>query len=229
MAVPARPRDAGQMIIGLLIGVLLIVLMITARVLIPIGQATDQRAGAGTAADAAALGAADALNRSTPVTILSAIAGLTSAGGFPGLLNGLDCGPGSTAAVSFANQNRAAVTGYDCAPFVGQTDVWVRGDDAAMTTGDHSVSHARARYGIQLARCVATDVSPTPSPTPTPSPMPTPTPTPTPTPPDGLWTVVCGSLVLHFTVDGVTGIPTLTSPTPAAITALFDDKPRLVQ
>jgi Putative Flp pilus-assembly TadE/G-like len=193
--------------LGLLITIFWIVL--------PIGQATDQKTGSQAAADAAALAAAKQIGDDLPGEISRALSSASGPAGLLNLLSGVGTGFGREGAVEYAGRNGADVTSYQYSRFGDQIDVAVQ-DRATASTGGRAVSRARAELGVRLGDCRLTnDPVRTPSPTPTPSPTATPDPDATPAPPPppaDVGTVLrCGDLALHFTLDGRTGHPRLDS------------------
>lgn len=230
MSTQKRPADdSGQVTTALVVVVMLGLLFVLFRVILPIGQATAQKSGAQAAADAAALGAAKQIGDDLPQAITDRLATVTSAAGLLDVLSGVGGGFGREGAQDFAARNDADVTSYQYSRFSDTIQVEVQGRPAA-STGAHSETAATAKLGVRLGTCRLTnDPVPTPTPTPTPSPTPTDEDPPPPAPPappaDTGTTLQCGDLVLHFTVNGSTGRPSLDTSLDA-LKAQF--RPRLI-
>jgi hypothetical protein len=232
LRIPRRDDD-GQLVTAVMIGVMLIGLMITFQVLLPIGQATDQKAGARTAADAAALGAATEMSQGLPGAVVGAAGALTGVAGLPALLNSIGCGNGAAAALDYAKRNGADLTSYDCNLREGTVDVTVRGDEASLRTSGHALADARARFGPALGPCNARrDPADPANPAPGGPGGPAEPDPGSPATPAGVgWILTCGALELHFTVLPGSPIPVLDT-TPGQIRqqllAAFGDKPILL-
>jgi hypothetical protein len=218
-------RESGQVPTVLVVLVFLGLLVVIFWVALPIGQAADQKSGSQSAADAAALGAAEQIGDDLPQEITGRLATVTSEAGLLDVLAGAGGGFGREGALEFAGRNDADVTSYQYSRFADTIEVRVQGR-ATAGTGAHPQSAATAELGVRLGTCRLTnDPVSTPSPTPTPSPSPGADPVP-PAPPADTGTVLrCGDLVLHFTVNGTTGRPTLDTSLDA-LKAQF--KPRLI-
>jgi hypothetical protein len=222
-----RPTgDDGQLTTGLMVLVSLGLLFVVMRVILPIGQAADQRTTAQTASDAAALAAAEQLKTDIPQVILTAVAQSQIRADLPGLLQGVNCGSGSGAAQNYAASNNADVVTYCYVPANDRIEVRVRSRDVA-TTGGRAESTAVAGLGVRLGNCYLTD-DPPPAPDPDdddadpenpPEDDDPDEPPPPPPPPPNVGTLLrCGDLTLHFTIDGKTHRPKLDTP----LTALTD-------
>jgi hypothetical protein len=182
-------------------------------VVLPLGQASDQRTSAQSAADAAALGAATEIRDDLPRALLAAVARLRTQADLPGLLDGLGCGVGGAAAQRYAAANKADVTNYCYVPGRDQIQVEIRSRQVAAN-GARAQAKAVARLGPRLGACRLTP----------PAGGPAPAPPPAPGGPTGSVTVRCGDLALDFAIDG-TGLPSLTTSLRGFINQL---RPRLV-
>jgi hypothetical protein len=192
-------KDGGQIATAVMIVVFVGMLAAVMMILLPTGQATDQKAGAQAAADAAALGAASEIRDQIPALIVSALASVQDPAGLSGLLTTLGSGLGRTSALDFASRNNADVISYQFTPSIGVVNVQVRSRDTA-STGKHAVSGASARIGPRLGPCVL-DAGPVASP-------PVPADPAAPPAPTGIG-VSCGDLHLHITFPGIPGTPVL--------------------
>jgi hypothetical protein len=197
-------RESGQLATGLIILVFFGMLLVIFKIILPIGQATDQKAGAQSAADAAALAGAKQIGDDLPAVITAAAAVAPNARGLLELLSGLAGGYGAESATDFAGRNGNDVTFYNYSRFADQVEVRVK-ERRTTKTGDHAVAQATAALGLRLGPCEFVD-EPTPTPTITPTPDDDPPPGPAS---DTDLTVRCGELELDFVIDGGTGRPRL--------------------
>lgn len=104
-----RPRgDDGQVATAVMLVVTVALVAVTAFGVLRLGAAVDERGQAQTAADAAALGGAEAVRDGLPALL----AEVTSAGDLAALRDALPCGAGRDGAVALAAANGAEVTSY---------------------------------------------------------------------------------------------------------------------
>src|SRR5512142_3012051 len=142
-------RDSGQLPTALIILVFFGMLIVLFWIMLPIGEATDQKAGSQAAADAAALAAAQQIGDDLPDVITTAAARATDTGRLLDLFSDLAGGYGREAAIDFANRNGSSVTAYNYARAVDQVEVTVQ-ERRATVNGDHAASRARAAIGLRL-------------------------------------------------------------------------------
>ena len=205
---PASERDAGQVPIALVVLVFFGLMMMIFRFGLPWGQAADQKAGSQASADAAALAAAEQIKKELPQAIDDGIGGARNADDLENLLSFLGHGYGRTSAVEYANLNHGGIETYDYDWRSGEIKVRVRSE--AETQDRHSFSNSRANVGLQLDDCrlVEDEAEETPEPNPDDPPV---EPDPEAPPPNIGAELRCGQLILHFTIDGENGRPTLDS------------------
>ncbi|MBT0772640.1 hypothetical protein KIH74_27095 [Kineosporia sp. J2-2] len=202
-----HPDDSGQIALGLMLLVTVLLLVLAVRVFVPFGQATDQKASSRGAADAAALAAAEQIQDDLADALLEAIDAARTADDLLGVMDALDAGFGRQAASEYADHNDADLIGYRYSRSDGRVWAEVRYREAAQN-GDRAESDAVADLGLDLGPCVLPDE-----------------PSATPTtdddadgdadedaddePADSETTLVCGDLELDFTLDGASGTPEL--------------------
>lgn len=206
-------RESGQLPTALILLVFFGMLIVIFGVILPIGEATDQKAGSQAAADAAALAAAKQIGEDLPGAIADAVDAARTQDDLLDLLAGFAGGFGRESAVDFADRNGSNVTAYNYSRFADEIDVSVQ-ERRTAETGDRAVSRAKAALGLRLGPCNLID-DPVVTPSPTPPPTgggPLPPPPPPPPPVDIGVTLQCGDLELHFILDGATGRPTLDTP-----------------
>ena len=180
------PYTVGGTMVLLLIGLLLITYL---------GDAYDQRRQASTAADSAALAAAEAWAEAledhyTQAVLADGEAGLWDDVGQP---LGAFAGDAAAAADEYAALNGATVTAVSYDPWHARVTVSVEGDDTVQDTGHRSVSTATAqivfvdgvcnsggRLGLMIGGTCRTEPSPVPVAVTTPDPEATAETTPVP-------------------------------------------------
>jgi putative Flp pilus-assembly TadE/G-like protein len=154
------PDDLGQMPIALVVLTFLGLLVAIFWVGLPIGQATDQKAGSQSAADAAALAAAKQIADDLPEWIAGAASDVVD-GDLPGLFDGLQGGFGLTAAEKFAELNDARIVSYTYDHVNDRIDVTVESKQTSTeSTNQHSYSTASAELGLKLGNCEQIDDEP---------------------------------------------------------------------
>lgn len=210
--------DAGQVSIALVVLVFFGLMMMIFRFGLPWGQAVDQKAGSQASADAAALAAAEQITKDLPQAINDGIGDAENRRDLENLLSFLGHGYGRAGAVEYANLNHSGLETYDYDWRTGEINVRVRSE--AQTAEQHSFSNSRADVGLRLDDCrLDDDEVPTPDPEEPPADEEPPAeedpedpPTEEEPPPPNVGTQLrCGDLVLHFTIDGENGRPTLDS------------------
>jgi hypothetical protein len=208
---PASGRDAGQVPIALVVLVFFGLMMMIFRFGLPWGQAADQKAGSQASADAAALAAAEQITKDLPQAIDDGIGNAEDRRDLENLLSFLGHGYGRAGAVEYANLNHGEVETYDYDWRTGEINVRVRSE--AQTAERHSFSNSRADVGLRLDDCqLDDDELPEPDPEEPPVEEEPEDPPAEEEPPPNVGTQLrCGDLVLHFTIDGENGRPTLDS------------------
>jgi hypothetical protein len=136
-------------VIALLIVATIGLLMVALWIVIPIGQATDKRAKAQTAADAAALGGAQQARDELIAAMLTGypVPGPTESD--PDPFGPMLCGVGATQAASYAEANDAQVTSCCFASALHQAQVRVRGNWASKN-GSRAQAAADAGLGRDI-------------------------------------------------------------------------------
>lgn len=189
-----RPRgDQGQVATVVIVLVALGLLLVIARVMLPIGEAADQRTRAQTAADAAALAGAEQVRDWVPSALLMALVPNVLPDGPVTVVNDwvrADIGAGE--AHQYAVRNGARITQYRYIWSEGLVEARVV-FDAAAETGGRAEAVARARVGPELAPCTTSDDYTPPAPAPAPDPS---DPDATPEEPQEGFELVCGELRL---------------------------------
>lgn len=186
-------------------------LMFLAFAFFAVGQASATKDGAQTAADAAALAAAQDRAGQLHDQLLSVFQGGQPLGGIGQLLNGVfpgltdSCGRADT----FAQDNDATVTACALTPDGDGYQVGVRSTDTIGTSvvpgTDHTVT---AEASAELTPLCTWQAAPPATPTATPTGTPTPTPAPGPSagpPPSG--TLQCQGGVFTIDPTNLTGFP----------------------
>lgn len=213
--------DSGQLPTALMTLVFVGLVMVIFLIALPLGQATDLRSGAQSAADAAALAAADQVQEDLVADLGTALDDVRTRDDLRGLLSFMGAGYGMAGAGDYAGRNQAELTGYAFSRLGGlgpggggQIRVTVQGRPVAdQSTGGRAAAVAYAKLGLRLGECeLDDDATPTTTP-PDPDPDPEPTdPDAEPPPPPDIGTELrCGELVLRFTIRGVDGRPRLDS------------------
>lgn len=180
-----RGDDRGAAVSGLVMMVSLAVIVLLFVAVLPIAAQTQRSDIAESAADAAALAAAERIRE----LALERVTTLPAGGG---LVAAMPANAGVTAAATYASRNSSDLVGpaYSVDWGRGTVDVEVLMRDSRADAPARVRRAATAELGVALSRCEIRTSRymlpvPTPSPTPTPTPSPgaTPTPTPSPTPP----------------------------------------------
>jgi hypothetical protein len=187
-------------------------LMVALWIVIPIGQATDKRAKAQTAADAAALAGAQQARDELIAAMLTGypVPVPVPTDPNPDPFEPMLCGVGATQAASYAEANDTQVTSYCFASALHQAQVRVRGNWAAKN-GSRAQAAADAELGRDIEPCHWG-----------------PAPLPPAIVPGAKLQLHCGTLRAWFTLDATTGRLRLdTTATPVSV---VEDllKPRLV-
>lgn len=186
--------DRGQITTALvLVGTVLVVAF--GAYVTKLGQATDQVSHVQTAADAAALAAAQQIRNDVPALLLAAVLG--------GDTTPFNCGLGAGAASDFANRSGAQVVQYCYYAESDTVQVSVAGLSDSVS-GSPAKAKAESRVGLGLGPCVVPE-APTPASAPPSPPSPAPT-TPPPPPPDVSGEVRCGDLRVPVVIAGVSGV-----------------------
>lgn len=191
-------RDAGQVPIALVVVVFVGLVIVIFKFGFPLGQATDQKAGSQAAADAAALAAAKQITEDLPRRVDEAIRAADDRDDLENLLSFVTGGYGREDAVEFATVNGSDVDTYQYDRFSGQIRVSVL--SRATTANQRSQSDAVADVGLRLDDCRLDDDE---------LPPPDPDGAPVEEPPSVGTQLICGDLVLHFTIEN--GRPSLDS------------------
>lgn len=141
-----RPRDdSGQMMTALVIGLCMTLLAFLVVALVPVGAATNEKTRSQTAADAAALAAAERIRTRWVDVDTEALGLFHPAGGNPGRALGLGLGMhGRGAAESFAASNDARVVSYSAALGRGRVSVEVENTYSALEGTEYGAA-GRAR------------------------------------------------------------------------------------
>lgn len=206
----ARPRDeSGQVTTGLVMVVMVGLLAVALLGVFGLSRGVDERSKAQSAADAAALAGAGALQEAVPAVL----ALLTRPDQDLGSL--VTCNFGRDDADAYATSNDATIT-YYCFDFAAdRVEVEVEMNDDVSADVGPAEAGAIASTGLDLADCSwdteeppAETETPTPDPDPSPSGPPSPPESPPP-PPDLGSTLECGPLTAQFTVGGESGLLTL--------------------
>ncbi|OJV58699.1 MAG: hypothetical protein BGO38_14990 [Cellulomonas sp. 73-145] len=193
----AAERDRGSLSLWLLPAVVALV-TVTLLAVVGIGSATNDRRESSTAADAAALAAADAWRDRVGVAFGAAWSATDPVGfwAFAGTdLGSLADGSLSAAASSYAAANGAQLRSLSVDPVRGQVTVQVENDAAVPTNGRHVQAVATARLRFESGACRSgrllgflvgascSTSAPAATPTASPTPGPTPSPSDSPAPP----------------------------------------------
>jgi hypothetical protein len=196
--------DAGQMPIALVLVTFIFLLVVIFWFAIPLGQATDQKAGSQSAADAAALAAAEHIRDDLGIWILNETR-TADPEHLDRFFDHLEGQFGQSAAENYADLNAGVVTAYSYDHVNDRVDVTVEGKATVTeSAGQHSTSSAQAELGLDLGNCRVVD-DPTEEPD---EPDPDDPDADAPDPadpvvvPDVGTELRCGGLVLHFTIGG---------------------------
>lgn len=184
---PRGHRERGQLVTSLSVIFAVVALLVLVYLFIPIGAATTEKGQSQTAADAAALAAAQEMADDW-------VDGLIG-GSFSSLdelwtavrLTGGSCAQSYRGvADDYAGRNGASVEDYCVDWPAGRVEATVIRNATVGPGESRARARARAELGIDPNSCTLPAGFPPPAPTPTPTPTPTstasPTPTPTPTP-----------------------------------------------
>ena len=218
-----RREDDGQVATAVMVVVTVAVVAVTGLGVLRLGAAVDERGQAQTAADAAALGGAEAVREGLPALF----AGVRSIEDLEGVGDALTCGTGQEGAVGLATANGAEVTSYCYDSFTDRVEVEV----VNRTTGDAATGAATATavagLGLLIDDCTRT---PDPSATPSGEPEP-PDPGPEPSEPAGssAVTLTCGDLTVEFEPADDGGLRLATPPEELAERLEDAFEPRLVE
>lgn len=204
-----RSRDErGQVATAMFIVTFTALLAVALWGVFALSRGVDERSQAQSAADAAALAGAGALEAAIPVLLGE----LSSKAGLPGLGSSIGCGLGQGDAQQYAERNEAILTDY-CFDFgADRVRAVVEMADPVSEDVGPAEAGALAETGVSLDGCTWEDEEPPPTPTPTPTPTPsgsptaTPTPTEPPDPPDLGTTLDCGFFTAQFTILGSSGL-----------------------
>jgi hypothetical protein len=191
---------------------------VTAFGVLRLGAAVDERGQAQTAADAAALGGAEAVREGLPARF----AAVTSVEDLEAVGRDLTCGAGREGAVGLAAANRAEVTSYCYDSFADRVEVTV----VNRATGDPATGPATASAVASLGLLVDDCELPADASTPAPSP-----------PPDGgdepeepgVVELVCGDVTIGFERSDDGGLELATDPDDLAEQLEDALEPRLVE
>jgi len=196
------PDDSGQIALGLILLVMVLLLVLAVRVFVPFGQATDQKAGSRAAADAAALAGAQQIQEELPDTLRNAVEEAATTDDLLDVMDSVTAGLGRQAASEYADHNDADLIGYRYSPSDGEVWAQVRYREAAEN-GQSAQSQASADIGLRLGSCALPD---------------TPTPTPSRSGDDAddrseesQLVLTCGELELDVVLDGEDGSADLTT------------------
>jgi hypothetical protein len=149
---PRRRDDAGQVATGVMLAVTVGVVAVTALGVVRLGAAVDERGQAQTAADAAALGGAEAVRDA----LVPRFGELRTPADLRALADDLTCGAGREGAVELAAANGAEVTAYCYDSLADRVEVTVANQgtrDAATGTAEAS---AAAELGLLIDDCELT-------------------------------------------------------------------------
>jgi hypothetical protein len=127
-------------------------LMVALWIVIPIGQATDKRTKAQTAADAAALAGAQQARDEVVAAMLAGYPVPIPTDPDPDPFGPMLCGVGAAQAASYAEVNDSQVTSYCFASALHQAQVRVRGNWAAKN-GSRAQAAADAELGRDIEPC----------------------------------------------------------------------------
>jgi hypothetical protein len=195
-----RRGDDGQVISFLTVGMVLTLVAITVVLLVPLGRATDQREGAQTAGDAAALAGAQQVRNDAVDELLAGLARKED------LATSLTCGTGAGQAADLATRNGARIVRYCYDVADDRVEVLVEG--VRNVQGTHVPARSVASVGARWGGCVWTDdplPPPAPAPPPPGPPGPPAPPAPPAPPPDRGTRVTCGAFTATFVVRGSDG------------------------
>ncbi len=203
--------DDGQVVGALVLLVAFVLLALVTYVVLPIGAASNDRARARTAADAAALAGAEELRTAWlngPVMF-----GVLQ---FPYPPTPLP-NDGRAAATAFAASNGSSVTSYDFARSSGHVHVEVRANQTSQENQvRRATSEATAEMDIDMTGCRWRNGVP-------PSPVPY-------GPPTFTDTLVCGAWEATYLITNGNGVYPTISWVGDTMTSLYDDlEPRLVE
>jgi hypothetical protein len=210
--------DDGQVATAVMIVVTVGLVAVTGLGVLRLGAAVDERGQAQTAADAAALGGAEAAREGLPALF----AAVRSAEDLEAIGDALTCGVGREGAVELASANGAEVTSYCYDSFTDRVEVEVvnraTGDAATGT----ATAGAVASLGLLIDECTR---SPDPSATPSAEPGPEPSEPPEP----GEVTLACGDLTVEFEQADDGELRLVTPPEELAERLESAFEPRLVE
>jgi len=226
-----RREDDGQVATAVMVVVTVAVVAVTGLGVLRLGAAVDERGQAQTAADAAALGGAEAVREGLPALF----AAVRSAQDLDGVADALTCGVGQEAAVELAAANGAEVTSYCYDSSADRVEVEV----ANRATGDAATGTATATaaagLGLLIDDCTrAPDPSATASPgpepgaEPDPEAEPDPAAGPEPSQPAEI-TLTCGDVTVEFEPADGGGLRLATPPEELAEQLEDAFEPRLVE
>lgn len=204
-------RDDGQMMTALVLGLGMAILAFVVLGLVPIGSASAERTQSQTAADAAALGAAEEIR--TQWVYISTTPPLLRFASQP--IPPIAGPSGSVGAGSLAAANRAMVTSYSNNPSRGEVSVTVRNTYAYDAGAGYAVSEAKAKMDANFQTCIWTPpVAPPPPPN---------------GPPTFNATMRCGAWSASYVVSNIPGVWPTVSLIGTTQQQLFDDlEPRLI-
>lgn len=197
-------RERGQVTTAIVLSVTVGLVAVALFGLVALARGADERTKSQSAADAAALAGADALNDLLPGLF-------AQIGSKHGWRDVFGCGLGRGAAADFASRNDATLTDYCFDVGDDEVRVRVRMNDPVTDDVGPATAKATARTGLDLGHCDWDDEEPPTPSTTSPSTTPTSSPSPTTTepPPDYGTTLRCHGVTVRFVVDGETGKLTL--------------------
>jgi hypothetical protein len=188
--------DAGQLATTVMMIVTVALTAVLVFGVLPLGAGSNEKSLSQTAADAAALAAAEQI-RDDALDLFAVLDDKDD------IRVPMPSGSGQAEAVVFADRNGASVTSYSYNWLGDRIEVTVANNDTVNDRTGVARSRAVAAFGLPFGSCSFDDDAAPPPPPPDP-PVPDP-----PEPPDSGTTLRCGGFTARFEIDGDTGLLSL--------------------